>query len=344
MKSKATGILAGAAALLASFGAQGATYSLTKDDAQGKTSFANVSGSLGSGWKSGSSTQSYPSEGNDYLVKNCALRTPATTSAYTFKGDSLTLQTDLTAGTLKWGSLNCKHKGGTGAPVTINKLVLQNGRCSISDSFNSSSNKSKTIAGNIYVEEGYFGYFGTSGSETDERRMDLPAAFHGAGSVVFDLCSSKTIITVSGDNADFSGRLYVDHDGRFNTANGGGQVVFSKKSSWPSDCVASNAEGVVVNNGGQIKFAFADALSIGETRGFRINNKAATLDVATDCAVTINGPVASDKGFRKSNYGTLVLTGDNAGLTEDAVISVTAGTLKLKGASADERPFPAPAF
>lgn len=327
-----------AAVATASLPVSGETYYLKSGDGRDKSSFA--SWVAGSGWQTanGSSEQQYPSAGNAYVVENTGLRTPASSDAFVFLGDSLTIRTDLSASTINWGTLINKHKGGTTKPITVAKMILENGRCAISDTYSSNKkNYSKTICGNIYINSGYSGFFGTSGTETDDRRMDVYSNLHGAGNLVLELCADNTTITLNATNgtgnAGFTGRVYIDHDGVHNTGNGGGTVNIKTAVTWFGEPEQADAGGVTFNGGGKLIFDFQDNVATGAKRGFTINNEVATIGVKSGCAVTIDGPIASAKGFNKTEAGTLALTGDNSGLTSAAVINANAGTLKLVGVS-----------
>ena len=81
-----------------------ATATLTNNDALGTTSF-NAAGQ----WSDGSA----PAGGNTYETFDFQLRTPATSSAYTFAGDALTVS----GGALLW-------KGTASSTITVNNLTL----------------------------------------------------------------------------------------------------------------------------------------------------------------------------------------------------------------------------
>ena len=336
MKKKVNELLAFLAVVAMAFAsAHAETYYLRGSDASGKSSF--VSGEGGTGWAltPGGSTVVWPSEGNDYVVwvnpeskQAVGLRTPAKGNNYTFAGDSLTLESyfDEDASTMYWATLITKIK--SSKTVTVANMTLKNGRVAISDSY--SNIGTPKYSGGIAIPAGYKGYFGTSGTETDNRRMDVNSSISGAGDIVLEFASGNTYIGLGGDNSGLTGRIYIDHDGVVNTGNqGGGRAYVNTAASWPSDRLEADPAGVTINGGGVIYFNFAGTLATGVNRGFTVANKAAGFNVADGCSVTIEGPVSSDYGFAKTGAGTLALAGDGSGLVAGATVSATDGTLVL---------------
>ena len=314
---------------------QAATYYLRNTgDAGGKSSL--LAGEGGAGWALTPTGEEvvWPTTGNDYIVwvdpsakKAVGLRTPPKGNNYTFAGDTLTLESYIDGSTPYWATLITKHK--SSKTVTIADLTLKNGRIAISDSYNNI--KTPKYAGAITVPAGYKGYFGTSGSETEDRRMDIASTISGAGDIVMECAGSGTRIILSGNNVGLMGRLYLDHDGIVNTGNqGGARISINSADSWPSDRPEADADGVRINSGSALCFNFSGSLATGQNRGFTIANRSAELNVLGGGEVTINGPMASAYGFAKTGDGSLTLAGDGSGLTSGAAVSATAGTLVLE--------------
>ena len=326
--------LIGIAAIAAAFAAEAETYYLRgTGDGTGKSSF--VSGEGGAGWAltPDGTEVVWPTEGNNYIVwvdpsakKAVGLRTPPKGNNYTFAGDTLTLESYIEGSTPYWATLITKHKSSKTA--TIADLTLKNGRIAISDSY--SNIGTPKYAGAITIPAGYKGYFGTSGTETNDRRMDITSAISGAGDIVMECAGTGTRLVLSGNNVGLTGRLYIDHDGIVNTDNqGGARVSVNSAASWPSDRPEADADGVRINSGSALCFNFSDSLATGQNRGFTIAGKAAELNVASGGDVTIEGPMASGYGFTKTGDGSLTLAGDGSDLTSGAAVSATAGTLVL---------------
>lgn len=310
------------------------TYYLNGNDGMGKSSFAKgASNGVGAKWTidGGTTVVEYPEAGNEYIVKGHDLRTPDQNASYTFAGDKLTLETEnISAASPTWGKLVNKHKGSK--TLTITNFWFKNGFCAISDK--SSNIGTVTIAGNIYIEGGYAGYFGTSGSETDSRYMSLLASLHGSGDAVFSFASANTAIGLkaTNGNADFTGRLILDNDGVHNTTIGGGSLNINLPESWPANPATLVPGGVTVNYGGTLNFN-ADIASTGANRGMTINNKICNVKVTDGHVAVFDGPITSSYGFNKIDPGKLALAADNSGLASGSAINVQGGTLKLAGAN-----------
>lgn len=309
-------------------------YLRSSGDASGKSSMIADEG--GAYWASSPSASSgaAPVAGNDYVIwvdpatpKSLGMRTPAKGYDYTFPGDTLTLESYLDESTAYWASIILKHKSSKTA--TFKDMTLKNGRISISDSYKNVG--TMAIAGQITIPEGCRGYFGTSGTESDDRRLSIKSSFVGGGDIVFDMAGAGTTIGLNGSLEELTGRLYFDHDGVFNTGNGGGGTVnINANTCWPANPTELDESGVVVNNGAILNFQCQNqTVQTGTNRGFDIRNKAATIQMRVDCTVIMDGPIKSDKGFNKKGNGTLVLKGDNSGLADTATVNATAGTLVL---------------
>lgn len=309
------------------------TYYLKESDStQGTSSFVGgTSAGKGGGWTAdgGKTKVDYPSKGNDYIVENKSLRTPNISDAKTFAGDSLTIRTDVSKEPIAWGQLTCKHKGGKDKPMTIGKLILENGVVPASDTY-SSSNKEKTLAGNVTINEGFYGFFGNSitGNETDDRRIYLESNLHGAGTFATVFQSANARVYLAGSAADFTGRVYIGRDDQYALKlTGAGQFFVLDGSTWFGDPAEFVADGFVIRNGSTIKVETDVVNTV--NRGVQILDKAPTISVSANKSLAILAPMVSDFGFTKTGAGTITLAADNSGLTSDAQLAVSAGALKL---------------
>ena len=150
-----------------------ATATLTNNDALGTTSF-NAAGQ----WSDGSA----PAGGNTYETFDFQLRTPATSSAYTFAGDALTVS----GGALLW-------KGTASSTITVNNLTLNGGLV-----VNAGSGTC-TLAGSLTATTNGGAFSGANGPFT------LGAGISGAGPLTF----LANAVTLSGNNSAFTGKLFV---------------------------------------------------------------------------------------------------------------------------------------
>ncbi len=319
------------------------TYYLKTGDGSGTSSFTGK-GSCG-GWElaDGTGDHNAPTAGNDYVVNDLGLRTPNESKAYTFAGNSLTLHTDLSASPISWATLITKHTGGTSKPMTIPNFVLENGLVAISNT-KDSSHPSETIAGNVTIAEGYYGFLGnsirvnSSGDEMDNRYMNLQAAFKGAGTAVFVFRSKNVLVYLDGDNSAFTGKVFVGCDGTYATREGGakgnGRLVLNdtEGATWFGDMASFTPEGLTVRNGSEIVFK-----ANGENtanRGVTILDAPAVFRVDENYTVKMSAPITSEFGFTKTNPGTLVLAGDNSDLEAGSSVTVSGGTVKALNANA----------
>ena len=114
-----------------------ALVSMTAGDGFGASSF-NSAGT----WNNAAA----PSAGNDYTNATFLLRTPATTSSYTFLGDSLTITGAGLATAVNNESLMWKGSG-TGAVITVANLTIDGGQLR----HGQGDGDSFTLAGNLAI-------------------------------------------------------------------------------------------------------------------------------------------------------------------------------------------------
>lgn len=308
-----------------------ATYKLNGGDDMDKSSFAaGAKKGVGSGWVNvddSSDMPDFPAAGNDYLVDGCELRTPNKGYDYTFAGDSLTIRMDLST-----GSGGIGHKTTSAKLVTIPRFILENGRYSIANSGETWSR----LGGTVLIPEGYKGFFGCSGTSTDDRRLRVESDISGSGTLILATTHTKVLVDLqaANGNAGFTGPVMIDGDGinysssvKFQNV-GGGVASIATAASWFGNPESFLAEGLTINYGGQLKFS-ETIESTGPNRGFTIKNKAGTINVADGKSVTIDAPIASTVGFKKIGTGTLVLAAASPDLTSEATVTVSEGSLRL---------------
>jgi hypothetical protein len=192
----------------------GETVTLTATDAINTTSFNTALH-----WSNGAA----PSAANDYVVNIPRLRTPTTTGAYTFAGNSLTLDTST-------GTLSYKTVGSNA--ITINNLILAGG---LIDHLQGST-ETFTLAGNMSVT-------GTgSRISAAQGPVNITAPISGTGDLIFNGGSATYRTTISGTNtytgnitvnglitaaAGSSLKFVIGANGANNTISGAGTATFN---------------------------------------------------------------------------------------------------------------------
>ena len=169
--------------------AHGETVTLTTADLVNTSSFNTALH-----WSNGAA----PSAGNDYVVNIQRLRTPATTGAYTFAGNSLTIGTS--TGTLSYKTLGSNV-------ITINNLILAGG---LIDHLQGSV-ETFTLAGTLAVT-------GTgSRISATQGPVNITAPISGSGDLIFNGGTATYRTTISGTNTH-TGNITVN--GRITAAPG----------------------------------------------------------------------------------------------------------------------------
>ena len=187
-------LIVGLPLLFACASSPAANVSLTGSDATGASSF-NSSGN----W----SNHTSPNGANSYFTTNYVLRSPADANAYTFGGSSLSVDPYPGGGNVG-GRLLLK---GTGpATITITNLILNGG---LVDYANAGDGATKTLAGNILINNGTTSYLGALTSET----FLITAPIAGAGGLQVgganvNAGADTSVVALSGTNA-YSGGTTV---------------------------------------------------------------------------------------------------------------------------------------
>jgi autotransporter-associated beta strand protein len=248
-----------------------ATATLTNSDATGATSF-NAAGQ----WSNGAA----PSGGNSYETFACQLRTPATSSAYTFAGDSL----KISGGALLW-------KGTAGSTITVNNLTLNGGLV-----VNAGSGVC-TLAGSLAATTNGGIFSGANGA------FNLSAAISGSGPLTF-LANAATL---SGANGSFTGKLFV--------GNGQpGTVVIDSPARLGASPAAFTADQLTLNRG---TLQTTATFSLNDpNRGILIAVSGGTFSVASGTtltlACTLSSPATAanivEGSITKTGLGTLILS------------------------------------
>jgi hypothetical protein len=199
------------AAIMASIGlnVQAETITLTTSNAAG-TSWETVGAAPNFTWSDHLAVHS----GTDYEVgANLLLRTPASSSATTFPGESLAM----------YGQLNLTT--GSNLTTTINNLALKDGGVIV----NSLSGSTQTLAGSLSIDSGTAFIKGTGSSGAgDNRNVVIAAIVSGDAEIRF---LRRGTFTLSNINNSFSGMWRA----------GGNGVVISGASSAPT--TVSNQPG-----------------------------------------------------------------------------------------------------
>lgn len=186
-----------------------------------------------------------------------------------------------------------------------------------------------TLAGNCTVADGAALTLNTWNTK-DSRNLVVSAAIKGTGALaVLGSSSSATLsrfVRFSGAMDDFTGDIRVAKDTGAAANTTPVQAEFANEA-FPGDPDDVRAAGVTVADGATLKFTASGAF--GENRGFDFGSLAPTIYVELGKTVTIAGPLAGTAGFVKTGSGTLVLTGDAAGLS--GTVSVQGGLLRHVG-------------
>lgn len=245
------------------------------------------------------------------------LRSPSgINNDYFFGGNTLTVKSGAVVNALSTSDNLAERR------LTVYDLrVPENGLCTFQGV--SGANKAYGWGGNYMIGAG--GEMTFYGVPTVTNR--IYAAISGPGRLAFRLNTGlnppgKQEDFILGDLSAFTGVIETYGPG----TSARPTLGFSTARSFPGDCVAATADGLVVTNGARV--AFAASGEIGPNRGVLFGSGVRpVVDVAADETATVKSAVTGTSGFEKTGAGTLVFTGSLRSLT--GVVKVTAGTLVL---------------
>ena len=246
------------------------------------------------------------------------LRTPGgINSDYFFGGNTLTVKNGSVINVLSASGTDFSERR-----LTVYDLrVPENGICNFQGA--SGSNKAYGWGGNYRIGAGGLMVFWGVATQTNK----VYAAISGSGKLQFPPNmtanpASKQEDFLLGDLSAFVGAIETYGLG----ASARPTLGFATAQSFPGDCAAATADGLVVTNGARL--AFAASGEIGPNRGILFGSGVRpVVDVAADETATVNSAVTGTSGFEKTGAGTLVFAGNLRSLT--GVVKVTAGTLVL---------------
>ncbi len=282
------------AALVLPLAMQGANISLTANDAVGTTSF-NAAGH----W----SNALAPVATNNYFTAAYGMRTPPTTSSYTFGGASLTLG-PLVAATSAYGLIVKSSVAAGGSwTMTINNFtnagtLLRSG---------GSTGSTTILGGNV------FAVTGNSTIAADQTYWTINSPLAGAGIITNTFANNQTI-TYAGTNTAFLGG--------FNVA--AGTVILTSASGGFANPAALFTNQITLQNGAV--FQDNGGVSFGSNSGFLLAGNA-TIYTPNATTTVLAGPVSdSGSGYKltKSGVGGLSLSASN---TIAGGITLNAGLL-----------------
>ena len=248
----------------------------------------------------------------------CLIRSPAEVNKhYVFAGNTLTVRNGAVVNVLSaYGSDFAERT------LTVADLrVPADGICKMQGA--SGINKAYGWGGNYMIGAG--GELAFYGAPTATNR--IYAAISGPGRLAFRVNTGlnppgKQEDFILGDLSAFTGVIETYGPG----TSARPTLGFSTARSFPGDCAAATADGLVVTNGARL--AFAASGEIGPNRGVLFGSGARpVVDVAADETATVNSAVTGTSGFEKTGAGTLVFTGSLRRLSGE--VKVTAGTLVL---------------
>ena len=265
---------------------------LTGTDALGSTSF-NAIGN----WSSGVA----PASGHKYETYDFTLRTPATTSPYTFAGDALTMS----GGFILW-------KGTASSTITVNDFRLNNA------SLQNAGSGTFTLAGSLKITNDVT-CNGINGPTT------ISANLSGNGSLTF----YANTATLTGNNTNFTGKMRI--------GNGIiGNLVISSEAQLGGNPSTFTPDQLTLNRGWL--YTTTTFTISNSNRGIQIGMNDGLINVAVGTTLTLGCPVTSPAFgsgvvggvLLKQNSGTLTLSSPSN--THSGPIQIDAGTLSVSGA------------
>lgn len=200
-----------------------ATVTLTASDAFGASSFNS-----GLNW----SDTTAPTAGNDYVLNDFRMRTPADGNSHTFGGDSLTVNSTNGAN----GGLMYKGTGNTGV-ITVANLILAGGwlhhQNGVGDLWQLDGNINVTADSTIWAKQG---------------NINVLADLGGSGNISIPqsdaFAEDNRYVNFIGSNTGYTGN--IDATGRFRLSDGGG-LTFSIGTNGTNNSVSG--AGIAVFDG-----------------------------------------------------------------------------------------------
>lgn len=250
------------------------TVALNASDASGSSSF-NAAGQ----WSSGAT----PNAANSYETFDYLLRTPATSGAYTFGGNTLKIS---------GGELLYKSTGSS--TITVTNLILNGGVV------HHSGSGTFTLAGNIAVSTNSAGFNAQNGP------LNLTASISGLAPVSY----LGNTVTLSGNNSNLLGKTLI--------GNGVVGAVQIDAESRLGPAPASFTADQLTLNRGTLVTTTTMTLS-NTTRGILLDVSGGTFNVAPGTTLTLAGKLSSPSlganviagSLGKAGSGTLVLSTTN---------------------------------
>ncbi len=247
-----------------------ATVTLTNSDALGASSF-NAAGN----WSNGAA----PSGGNSYETFDFSLRTPATSSSYTFGGGSL----KMSGGALLF-------KGTASSTITITNFTLNGG------TVHHAGSGVCTLAGDVTVTTNGATVNGVNGA------INVAAALNGNGPVTY----LANTVTLSGNNSAFTGKT------RIGNGAAGTLVIDSEARLGPLPATFT-ADQLTMNRGTLVTtttMTFSNS-----NRGILLDVSGGRFNVAAGTTLTLAGVLSSPAmagnavggSIGKTGSGTLIL-------------------------------------
>ena len=282
-----------------------ADVTLTSGDALGTTSFDQAGH-----WDS----LAAPVAGNNYFSGAFGLRTPATGTAVTFQGDSLSIDTG--------GVLTLK--GSANRTVTVNNLVLNGGGIGHADTF------TFTLAGSISVAAP-----GKIFSNDGNRTLIITAPITGAAGLTLGNsdttgAGNTTTINLAGNNSGFSGPVTLAND--FNSLTYNSVLNINHASALGTGALSIDSLGVTLGN----STAAAITLATNNPQTWNANfgfTTTSDLNMGTG-AISLGTAAGTSRTITATN-GQLTLGGIiSNGTTANALVKSGAGVLTLTGANA----------
>ena len=267
----------------------GNLVTMTNSDVWGATSF-NAAG----GWSSGTA----PVSGMNYQTYNYRLLTPATSSSYTFPGDSLTV----TEGGLFWG-------GTASSTITINSLTVNNGEV------HNRGTGTFTLAGNLTATNGLV-------VNAMNGPINLAANLSGNGSIAY-VGNQGTVnglittysgnpVTLTGNNANFTGQTILG----FGAGAAGGLTIDSEARLGPNPATFTTNQ--LAMNRGTLTTTTTMSLS-NPNRGILLDVNGGGFNVASGTTLTLGCQLfspglaggATAGNLNKGGAGTLIIGSTN---------------------------------